>query len=32
MPAQSCETSDLACGWSAVLLWRVPVIGLVVGS
>ncbi len=32
MPAQSCETSDLARGWSAVLLWGVPLIGLVVGS
>ena len=32
MPAQDCETSDLAHGWSAVLLWGVPVIALVVGS
>ncbi|MGB6688886.1 MAG: hypothetical protein WBE76_13705 [Terracidiphilus sp.] len=32
MPEQSCETSDLARGWSAVLLWGVPVIALVVGS
>ena len=32
MPAQNCETSDLARGWSAVLLWGVPVIALVVGS
>lgn len=32
MPAQNCETSDLAHGWSAVLLWGVPVIALVVGS
>jgi hypothetical protein len=32
MPAQNCETSDLAHGWSAVLPWGVPVIALVVGS
>ena len=32
MPAQNCETSDLARGWSAVLLWAVPAIALVVGS
>ena len=32
MLAQECETSDLARGWSAVLLWGVPVIALVVGS
>lgn len=32
MPAQNCETSDLAGGWSAVLLWGVPVIALVMGS
>jgi len=32
MPAQDRETSDLARGWSAVLLWGVPVIALVVGS
>lgn len=32
MPAQNCETSDLARGWSAVLLWGVPVAALVAGS
>jgi hypothetical protein len=32
MLAQECETSDLARGWSALLLWGVPVIALVVGS
>jgi|HubBroStandDraft_4_1064222.scaffolds.fasta_scaffold541811_2 hypothetical protein len=32
MPVQNCEASDLARGWSAVLLWGVPVIALVVGS
>jgi hypothetical protein len=32
MPAQNCESSDLARGWSAVLFWGVPVIALVVGS
>ena len=32
MPAQDCETNDLARGWSAVLLWGAPVIALVVGS
>lgn len=32
MPAQSCEASGLARGWSAVPLWGVPVIALVVGS
>jgi hypothetical protein len=32
MPQQSCKTSDLARGWSAVLLWCLPVIALVFGS
>jgi hypothetical protein len=32
MPAQDCETSDLARGWTAMLLWGVPVIALVAGS
>lgn len=32
MPDRHCETSDLARGWSAVLLWGLPVIALVVGS
>ncbi len=32
MLAQNCERRDLARGWSAVLLWGVPVIALVAGS
>lgn len=32
MLAQECETSDLVHGWSALLLWGVPVIAVVVGS
>ena len=32
MLEQSCKTNDLARGWSAVLLWGLPVIALVVGS
>jgi hypothetical protein len=32
MPAQDCQTSDLARGWTAMLLWGVPVIALAAGS
>ena len=32
MLEQNCKTNDLARGWSAVLLWGLPVIALVVGS
>ena len=31
MPDQNRKTSDLARGWSAMLLWGLPVIALVVG-
>lgn len=32
MSAQNCETNDLLRGWSAVLLWGIPVAALVLGS
>ncbi len=32
MSAKNCETNDLVRGWSAVVLWGLPVIALVVGS
>jgi hypothetical protein len=32
MPEPCCKTNDLARGWSAVRLWGLPVIALVVGS
>jgi hypothetical protein len=29
---QSCQSRDLACGGSALLLWGVPVVALIVGA
>ena len=32
MPEQSCQSRDLACGGSALLLWGLPVVALIVGA
>ena len=32
MPEQSCQSRDLACGGSALLLWGLPVAALIVGA
>jgi hypothetical protein len=31
MSEQSCETTDLARGWGALLLWCIPVVALIAG-
>lgn len=32
MAEQSCKTRDLTRGWSALLLWGLPVVAIIVGS